>query len=83
MSADDLKTALNVIKKVLRLSETAAHFTKTEVDDKVIAKVEQLLEFAEPFIEDGSLFEIIDLITSLFSKVGRDELVAKLKDLVS
>jgi hypothetical protein len=67
---------LEFFKKMVKAGHFIAVLTPTDVDNQAIAWAEKFIAIAEPFVQDGSLMDVLNMLLDLFSKKAAEKAAA-------
>lgn len=79
MNQSELKNVMETLKRLLKIGRGLAALTRTDMDDKVLEKLDEILTVVEPFLEDEMLVDLLNWILELFKKESPKVALEKLK----
>jgi hypothetical protein len=80
LTPEQAQEVLDLLQKLVKLGKGLAALTPTTVDDDVLNVLDKVISFAAPYVQDGTIIDLLNLVLALFQKNGPAAVLQKLKD---
>jgi hypothetical protein len=82
MTTQEIQTVVAQVKRLLKMGAGLAAFTPTQLDDQVIAKLQEFVAMVEPYTEEPWLPELFDFVMGILKKDDPKIVLMKLKEII-